>query len=131
MKYQGSLTEVKAVEDTLKANTKACAVDRRTGWQEELGIKHPSTFFNVRLILQDSTLPKFNDFYFYISFNYRQRDDYAECWIEDRHVGRMFKVFPDVLPLFGKLKPIILPEKVAQLSQEHYQMREAFNRSQV
>jgi hypothetical protein len=120
MKYQGNVAEVKAIQKSIQ-QTKLSYTDKKTGWEGEAGIE-PSTLYTIRLVLQDISDPHLNGWLFYISFNYRIRDDYGEVWIKDADLGRLFKVFPQALPLFGKLLPIILPEKEARLTQEKYRI---------
>ena len=125
MKYQGTILEVKAVQEAIQ-KTRLCWISKETGRTGEPDAG-PSTFYTIRLTLEDRKggIP---GFLFFISFNYRHRDDYAELWIKDEDTGRLIKVFPQVLPLFGKLSPIFLPEKAAQVSRDSYQLSHGLRR---
>jgi hypothetical protein len=125
MKYQGTIQDVKAVQDSIQ-KTSLYLVRDKTGFAGGFGVE-PSSLYSIKLSLLDKS-NKQHEFLFYISFNYQHRDNLAELWIEDKHVGRMFKVFPDIMPLFCKLTPIILPEKTANIVQSKYQFKQEIGR---
>lgn len=128
MKYQGNIAQVKAIQDEIQ-KTKFSFTDRVTGWRGEPGIE-PSSLYQVRLTLQDTSSKFLNGYLFYISFKYMQREDKAELWIKDEDTGRLFKVFPQVVPLWGALTAIKLPEKEAQVTRESYRMNHEMRRAE-
>jgi hypothetical protein len=127
MKYQGSISEVQAIQSAMQAEKFICFVDKKTGFSGLPGVE-PSSLYTIRLVLEDKSCTVKNTYLplhgwlFFVSFNYKHRENSAEMWVKDEDTGRMLKVFPQILPLFGKLKAIKLEEKEAQIVREHYQV---------
>lgn len=121
MKYKGDVATAEAIQKEVQ-KSKACAFTKRTGYGGELFGEATSTLYSVKVSLADSK------FMFFVSFNYRLRDDYAELYIQDKHLGRFLKLYPDVLPLFGQLKAIVLPSEQAAMVQDKYQKEQILKR---
>jgi len=108
MKYSGTIEQMKGIEKIIR-DTKLFYVADQTGWKGQFGI--PSTTHRtIKLMFADRTSQRV---FYPISFNYQERDNYAELWVKDEDTGRLFKVFPGIMPLFGQLKQVLLaPEQV-------------------
>ncbi len=131
MKYQGSIAEVKAIQDEIQ-KTKLYFVsdDRPDGWELVPNQGVEPTLYTVKLTLLDKSQKflysngKHEGYLFYISFNYRKRDNYGQVWIRDEDTGRLFKVFPGLHKLLATLNQVILPDEQVRITQEKYRIEQ-------
>lgn len=123
MKYQGTVAQIKTIQDAMLKTNLCWVFDKKGWWPGPIGSHDPGTpKIDVKLSVVDKAVKHMNGWHYYVSFHYETRNDQAEMWVLDSETGRFIKMFDNLFHLFGELTPVKLPDKEAEGVKQQYQM---------